>query len=122
MEQGVEIAGAALGLGGVDLLVQLDVVLGRIDRAEHADRLGKLRVPHAAEQIRQRRLRRFFVVEQQVVRIDALAQLDDLRLGAVEADAFVLVLAKDQRLAMLQLDDRVELGVFVGRIVPRRRR
>src|SRR6478672_12640737 len=98
VEQGVEIARATLGAGGFDLVIQLDVVLRRIDIAKHADRLGKFRMPHAAEQVGMRRLRRLFVMEQQVVGVDALAQLYDLRLGAVEANALVLVLAKDERL------------------------
>jgi hypothetical protein len=55
------------------LAIQLHVVLRAIDRAEHTDRLGELGMPHAAEQIGQRRLGRFFVVEQQIVGIDSLA-------------------------------------------------
>src|SRR5262245_20698563 len=66
VEQDVEVAGAALSFGDIDLVVQFHVVLWRVDVAEHADRLGELRMPHAAEQVRQRRLGRLLVVEQQV--------------------------------------------------------
>src|SRR3954467_7033000 len=80
VEEGAEIAGAALRTGGFDLVVQLDVVLGGVHVTEDADRFGKFRMAHAAQQISQRRFRRFLVVEEQVVWIDAFAQLDDLRL------------------------------------------
>ena len=43
------------------------------------------------------------VVDQQVALADAAAELDDLELEAVQADALVLVLAEDQRLAVLEV-------------------
>ena len=104
VEQRVEVAGALFGAGRFDLLVQLDVVRRCIDGAEHADRLGEFRMPHAAEQVGQRRLGGLLVVEQQVVFGDALAQLDDFRLHAVQADALVAVLAEDQRLAVFEVE------------------
>ena len=43
---------------GRDLVVEQLVVLRSIDVAEHADRLGELGVPHAAEQVGQASARR----------------------------------------------------------------
>ena len=43
------------------------------------------------------------VVEQQVVFVDAVAELDDFGVHAVQADALVAVLAEDQRLAVFEV-------------------
>ena len=66
MEQLFEIAGLS-GLRCFDLLIQLFIILGTVNRPKDADRFGKLRVAHPAEQVGQAGLRRFFIVEQQII-------------------------------------------------------
>jgi hypothetical protein len=58
-------------------------------------------------------------VEQQVILGDALTQLDDLGIHAVEANTLVAVLAEDQRLAVFQLDRGLGLGLAIGGVVER---
>ena len=65
---------------------------------------GKSRVDHAAEQVGQARLLGLLVVDEQVVHGDAVAQRHHLGLEAVQADALVAVLAEDQRLAVLEVE------------------
>jgi hypothetical protein len=52
-------------------------------------------------------------VDDQVGLADAVAQHDDLRREAVEADAPVAVLAEDHGLAVLQVEDVVVAGAAV---------
>ena len=57
-------------------------------------------------------------MEQQVVFLDALAQFNDLGFHAVEADTLVTILAKDERLAVLEFNDVVSPGPALGRLIP----
>ena len=61
-------------------------------------------------------------MEQQIVFGDSLAQLDDLRFHAVQANPFVAILAEDQRFAVFQFDRRVRFRLPVGGVAPRPRR
>src|SRR4051812_48130624 len=96
-EELVEVAFAALGGHSFDLIVDHRIVHRRLDGAEDADWFGEaIFVTHAAEKVCEAWLESLFVVEQQIVFADAFAQLDDFRIHAVEADAFVAVLAEDE--------------------------
>ena len=115
VEQRLQIPFAALGLGFGNLGIHLLVVNRPLDVAEHADRLGKFRILHAAQQIRQARLLHLLVVKHQVVFADSLAELHDFQLHAVHPDALVAILAEDQRLAMLEFERMVGFGLAIGR-------
>src|SRR5262249_164555 len=56
--------------------------------------------------------------EEKIIFGDALAELNDFRIHAVEANALVTVLAEDQRLAVDQLERGVGLGVALRGIFP----
>ena len=102
-----------------DLIVDQLVIARCIDRAEDANRLGKsVLVTHAAEQVGQTWLGAAFVVEQQIVFGNPFAQLDDFGLQAVQTNALVAIFAKNQRLAMLQFQRRVRLGVAILGVFP----
>ena len=102
-----------------NLFVDHFVVTRRVDRAEDADRLGETVLEtHPAEQVGQTRLGTLFVVEKQVVFGDALAKFDHLGFQAVEADALVAGFTEYERLTVLKLDGRVELGLAVLRVLP----
>ena len=89
-ELGPEIGQAAEEGGFLDLFVDKFIVLRGLDRAEYAYRLREpVFVPHAAEQVRQARLLRLLVVEQQVVLGNSLAKLDDFRIE--DAWPFLLI-------------------------------
>ncbi len=60
-----------------------------------------------------------FVVYEQIFFGDAVAELNDFEIESVQADALVAVLAEDERLAVLELDDVLAARVFLGEVVPR---
>src|SRR5436190_5275207 len=67
-EKLVQVAFAALVGRLFDLIVDHGIIHRRLDSAEDTDRLGEaVFVSHTAEQVRETRLGRFFVVEQQIV-------------------------------------------------------
>ena len=56
-------------------------------------------------------------MEQQIVLFDfALGQVDNFQGESFQSDSFVLVLAKDHRLAMLKFDRRIIASRFVLRV------
>ncbi len=59
------------------------------------------------------------VVDEQIFFGDAVAELDDFEVEAIQADALVAILAEDQRLAVLELDDVLAARVFFGDVEPR---
>ena len=59
------------------------------------------------------------VVDEQILLGDAVAELDDFEIHAVEANALVAILAEDQRLAVFELDDVLAAGFFFGEVEPR---
>ena len=50
-----------------------------------------------------------FVVRQQVVDLAILADLDDLRANAIEANPLIAILAEDHRLAVFEVQTIVRL-------------
>ncbi len=52
----------------------------------------------------------------QIVFGDALAQLDDFRLQAMQADALLAIFAENERLAVLQVDDVIRFHFAVGSV------
>ena len=117
MEELIEASGTLFFASDFDLVVQFQVITRAIDGAEHADRFREVGVPHAAQQVGQARLRRLFVVEQQIVLGDALAEFHDFRIHAVEADTLVPILAENQRLAVFQFDGGFGLSIPVGGVI-----
>ena len=59
------------------------------------------------------------VVDEQIFFGDAVAELDDFEIEAVQADALVAILAEDERLAVFELDDVLAARVFFGERFPR---
>ena len=57
------------------------------------------------EQERIRGARMLFVVHEQIFFGNAIAELDDFEVEAIQANALVAILAEDQRLAVLELND-----------------
>ena len=76
---------------------------------------------HLREQERVRRIRIGLIVHQQILFREsvAIAEMDDFELHSIEANAHVPVLAVDQRLAMLQVDDVIDAGILLREIEPR---
>ena len=93
----------ALCLDGLTYLLRHQIVVGGpLNGADDANRYWELRVVHAREHERNRRVIQRCVMHQDVGLGDAvLADLDHLRLEAVNPDALVAVLAEDHRLALL---------------------
>src|SRR3989304_540429 len=117
-EEGIDGAFALGGNGLGDLLLQEVVISGALDGAEDADGHGELRVVHAAEEEGDGGVVQRLVVDEEVLLADGvLAQLDDLGLEAVETDAFVLVLAEDHGLALLEVEHAVGADLFGGEVL-----
>src|SRR5262249_48896072 len=113
-EKFFELAAAFFGHDILDLLVEKIVVGGALHAPVHSDAFRKARIDHPAEQVCQARLFGFFIVNEQVINRDTAAQSDYLRIKAVQANAFVAVLAEDQRLAMLQVQGAVRFNTLIG--------
>ncbi len=60
-----------------------------------------------------------FVVYEKILLGDAVAELDDFEVEAVQANALVAILAEDQRLAVLELNDVLAARVFFRDVRPR---
>src|SRR5262245_10584159 len=112
----------ALALGpdrGLDLAVD-ELIVGRAwDRPQDPDRDREVRPEHPRKHQRQVWLLRQLVVDEQVRLGHAvLADRDDLRVQAAEADAPVAVLAEDHRLAVLEDEHPVLAHLAVGEVAP----
>ena len=59
------------------------------------------------------------VVHEQIFFGDAVAELDDFELEAIQANALVAILAEDERLAVFELDDVLAARVFFRERFPR---
>src|ERR1700675_685135 len=116
-----EVALAALGLDVADLVgdevfVARDVVPGAKD-ADGSGEAGTLL--HVREEEGVGGARMFLVVNEKILFRDAVAELDDFEIEAVHANALVAILAEDERLAVLELDDVVAARVLFGDAFPR---
>jgi len=116
-EQVGQLAFLLLGFRIGNLSVDHVVVGVSVDIAEHANRLGKLRVTHSRKQKRQLRRSGFFVMEKQIVLSNVAVELDDFGGESVKTDSFGAI-RENQRLAMFQLDRAVGLGVLVLGVIP----
>ena len=103
----LQVAGAGLFAGGVDLVHHQFVVGRLLDREEHAQRHGVFRVVHPGQAVGHRRIGGLLVVDDEIV-LRNVIEIGDFEQLAFETDALVAVLAEDQRLAVLEVDDVVE--------------
>ncbi len=112
--------GPRLALTSSNLVVdQVFVARDVVPGAEDADGSGEAgQLLHLRQQESVGRVRMLFVVDEQIALGDAVAELHDFEVEAVQADALVAVLAEDQRLAVFELDDVLAAGVFFGEIDP----
>ena len=60
-----------------------------------------------------------FVVHEQILLGDAVAQLNDFEFESVQADALVAILSEDERLAVFELYHVLAARVFLGEVKPR---
>lgn len=114
----LQIASARFSFRGCDLFRDLDFESRSRDVAKDTDRLREMRVSHSREHERNMRRLGRFIVEQQIVFGDTCAKLNDFGHQAVEANAFVAILAKDHRLAMFEDKQIVVFGFAIGGILP----
>ena len=116
-----QVALAALGLHVANLLgdhvfVARNVVPG----TQNADGSGEAgALFHVREQEGIGGPRMVLVVDEQIFFGDAVAELDDFEVEAVQANALVAILAEDQRLAVFELDDVLAARVFSVSEIPR---
>ena len=86
---------------------------------EDADGDREVRPPHAAQDVRHRRVVGRLVVHEEVGdRGAASSDRHDLRAHAVEADPLVALLAEDHRLAVLQDEHPILFHRLVGEVAP----
>ena len=118
VQQRLEIAGA-LGLDRVLHLAEDDVLVGDLGviAVDNPQRLRELRVLQLAEKEREALVR--LVVDEHVLFGQAVAELDDLQVGAVHPEAPGALGTEDQRLAVLALDGGVLLRALLRRVEPR---
>ncbi len=115
-----EVAGSALrlyvaNLVGNHVFVARDIA----PRAQHADRSGESGAEfHLRKQEGVRRARIVLVVDEQIFFGDAVPQRDDFELEAVQANAFVAILAEDERLSVLELDDVLAARILFRDCLP----
>ena len=62
------------------------------------------------------------VVNEQILLGDAVAEMHDFEIDAVQANALVAILAEDQRLAVFELHDVFAARFFFGEVESTRRR
>ena len=112
-----EVADATFGLDVADLLVD-DVFVARkiVPGAEDADGSWEaFAMLHVGEKECVGGARVMGVVDDEVGFGDAVAQLDDFDVAiGLAANAFVAILAEDERLAVFELDDVFAASVFFG--------
>ena len=115
IEQFVEVASTPRADGLINLRLHLIFEGRAADIAEHTDRFREFRVPHTGEQVDQRGVG-LFVMEQKIIFSDTGTKRDHFGTEPIEANAFIAILAKDHRLAMLQFQRRLLASVAVLRI------
>src|SRR6185436_20045470 len=114
-EQLAEVAVALARDLRADLLVDAGLVDGRGGGTQHAQRSGEAgRRVHAREQERVAGVGMALVVHDQVLLGGAVAERHHLQLEPVHAQALVLVLAEDERLAVLHRDRVVVAHLALG--------
>src|SRR5260370_6568192 len=115
-----DIARAALGDDVANLMIhQILIARNIIPRAKHANRCRESRaLLHVREHEGIARAGMFLVVDQEILFRDAVAELDNLELEALQADAFLAVFSEDERLAVFQLNHVLAACLFVGEVFP----
>src|SRR2546422_4222160 len=97
------------------ILIARNIVLG----AQHADGRRKSRpLLHVREHEGIGGAGMLFVVHQQILFRDAVPELHNLELEALQADAFFAVFPEDERLAVFQLNHLLAARVFVREVFP----
>src|SRR5947209_5524122 len=93
-----------------------------LNATENADTFRKTRIDHSTEKISETRLLRPFIVNEQVIYIDAVGQRDDFGVETMQANALGTIFPEDQRLAVLQVErivgfDALVCGVFKNPVI-----